>query len=83
MDRITPNIAKMTAKRIAKRKNAIISLTRIFKPSVAVLKFSKKISNGLKIFDGFMIIGVLLLNELSRKRKNVNNSQWAKEEGII
>ncbi|MBK5193423.1 MAG: hypothetical protein JJE07_09435 [Flavobacteriaceae bacterium] len=53
----------MTAKIIKKRKIAIISLTSTFKPSVAVLKFSIKISNGLKIFGGFMTTGISLINK--------------------
>jgi hypothetical protein len=70
------------AKRIAKRIIAIISLTSTFKPSVAVLNFSIKISSGLKIFGGFMTTVISLINQISRKRKNANNSQWAKEERI-
>jgi len=82
MDRITPNIAKVIAKRIAKRIIAIIILPTTFMPSVAVLNFSIKISNGLKVFGDFMTTVILLINKLSLKRKNVNNSRWAKEERI-
>jgi hypothetical protein len=80
MDRITPNTAKVIAKRIAKRIIAIIILPTTFIPSVAVLNFSIKISNGLKVFGDFMTIVFSLINQLSQKRKNANNSQWAKEE---
>jgi len=78
MDRITPNIAKVIAKRIAKRIIAIIILPTTFIPSVAVLNFSIKISNGLKVFGDFMTMVFSLINRLSRKRKNADNSQRAK-----
>jgi len=80
MDLITPNIAKVIAKRMAKRIIAIIILPTTFMPSVAVLNFSIKMSNGLKVFGDFMTIVFSLINQLSRKRKNANNSQRAKEE---
>jgi hypothetical protein len=80
MDRITPNIAKVIAKRIAKRIIAIIILPTTFIPSVAVLNFSIKTSNGLKVFGDFMTSVISLINQLSLKRKNAKNSQWAKKE---
>ena len=80
MDRITPNTAKVIAKRIAKRMIAIIILPTTFMPSVAVLNFSIKISNGLKVFGDFMTMVFSLINQISRRRKNANNSQRAKEE---
>jgi hypothetical protein len=67
---------------MAKRMIAIISLTSTFKPSVATLNFSIKISIGLKIFGGFMTTVISLINQLSRKGKNAGNSQPAREESM-